>query len=1229
MVVGINIIKQALSRLNGGEFQVFCEQYLALNGYSFVSSKGGVPGTTITKPGTPDHICISADGHYIFIEDTTQKSNGLKEKLLEDIDKCIINPMHNLPVNAIENLFFCYNQELNDESIIEECRSICNSKNICFVFIGLELIANDLLNHPIKYSRLAESFLNLRISWYGVLSIEEFVNQKEKIHSSFSLANTFFGRRLEIDNAIDCIRNGESVILYGNPGTGKTRIAIEVCKALEPEYSTICINGYSTVSVEDLLEAIESIQSNQIIIFIDDANEFFHLDAIKDVKAHSEKIIVFMLSVRNYAKLVVEDKMNSFTTSRGIRLDSFSREETKEFLNNSFNIRNPQYINAIFRLSKGNSRLIVLASKLAIEKQNLNSIADATSLYNVYYGLFLDTLGLNNDQMIVLGLVAYENRIYLKELNYLVPIFQEMGFSSNSFIRECRTLEKAELLEINKDVVYYLDQSFKCFIQKKVFIDDKIISLRMIVKKLFFIHPDNTKSVINSILSIFQNEDISRFISEEIQSIADEKEVQGNSLYVDFLSFFGPFFPMRVMKHVLRMMDRIGTCSLEDCKVLIRILESFVDSDQIIDAVELLFRIVNERNELFESISQVLNTSFSFKYYSKNYGYCTQKAILEKMEGVIQSPTLVELALIKSAIPELLKTHFHCTESGDTVKEIRIIQFELQYDEQLSELRAMAWRILFSLQDFASVIEDVLLDYARDSYNSEFDERIGAADWTHIIEYISKSFDKQNLKHCVIVEHLVDRIPSISDSNVVSPFLSSKCFLIYKSLESIMDSIRYYDYEHIILPESFIAMIKDYDINDYVFLFKTISEIKKIKTLRQPQHIIPSIFNYIEGKGGIDLLELVNYCVSIGIIEEPFLIYALQSVLARHYSDYDLLSFIDSIGKEHFNNWMWTYYASKTESQIDDSVLEGFYSFLGTPDQNINVIGLRSITNLVQYKNYDSLFIFKCLSIIDKNFKLAPFMYSSYLREFFLKEPSQVVEFFNNDYSLLFRCYCNLICDNSGIEDYDGQLLAYASCLDRNFLVYYLEFIRHNEQRIRNPYERLQSLWNTSTYIDFADYIYCFAKEIHDHYKLNSLFNQFIDNTRFEVGSKEEIKERIKNWFFHLVDENRNDKNEIQLIAGLFEFIPLELRPDCIVHFLSICDDISVFKTIELVPFYSSWSGSKIPMLNERITYLENLKQRINQPKYLMHRVIIDDYIRYYRQDIRESEIKELMEEWN
>ena len=1230
MIIDINRIKQTISSLDSGEFQVFCEQYLSLDGYKFVSSKGGISGTNITKPGTPDHICITDTGHYIFVEDTTQKGKGLKRKIIGDLEKCVITPKHRLPIDAIDKIVYCYNQELNDESIIEKCKEICHSKNIEFELLSLECFANSLFNNPIKYSRLAESRLGIVLSWFGIDSLDSFVENNERMELAPSLATSFWGRKPEMDDTISAIKKGESVILFGNPGAGKTRFAIEVCKSLESQgYSTICIKGNVRISIHNLLEAIECIQERHLIVFIDDVNEFSQLDSIQDIIAHTRRDVILLTTVRNYAKPDVEDRINSFIACRSVLIKAFSRDESKDYLCECFNIRNPNYTDAIWRLSKGNPRLIVLAAKLAIEKQNLNSITDASALYDAYYGSIINKLCCNNELMMTLGLVAYENRIYLRRLDYLKTIFVDIGISMDAFISECKFLASTELFEINKDVVYFTDQSFKCFIQKKVFVDKKTIPLGLMVKRLFFVHPSITKNTIRSLLSVFGNKEITEFIISEIRPLIDDNDIQENEAFLSFLSFFSPFFPMRAISHILKMMNSISSWTPEECTMVVNVLESFADTNLVDDAIELLFRILKQRAECSDKVVQVFKSSFSFKPYSKGFDYCTQEAVLKKIDSTLPNATPEELSAIKSILPQYLKTHFQYTESGETEREIRVCQYDLRFDEKLTALRSHAWKILFSLPGFASEVEGILLNYARESYSFGFDTRIGVTDWTKIEEYINSHFDNQKLRHCLIVEHLCEKIPSISNSDIVAPFMFSKCYLLYKSFEGMMESKEFYDYEHYVLPESFVADIRDYTLNDFLFLFDTIREIKSIKAFRQPIHLIPSIFNYVEEKNEIDLLKLAKYCVSIDIIEEPFLISVLLSLLARHYPDDILLIFISVIDEQYRNNWMWAYYASKTESQINDEVMKGFYEFLGTPDQKLSIIGFRSITGLKQYDTFDPSFIFNCLSIIEKNFKQAPFLYSSYLKDFFMEDPSQIIECINGDFSLLFNCYCNLISTNNGIEDYDGQFLAYVSCLNNSFLEQYLVFASQHEDCIRNPYERLQSLWNSSSYIEFADCIYCFAKKNGELYKFHSLFDQFFANHHIEPNQKEEVNNRIKAWVFHIIDSSKDDKNEMSSFAELIEFIPLSIRSDCIVFFLDRCDDVAIFKKIELIPFYESWSGSKIPMLNERIEYLETLKQRINEPQYLDHRMIIDNYIEFYRKDINETEIRELMEDWD
>ncbi len=1226
MVINVNRIEQAISRLDSGAFQSFCEQYLHLNGYTIISSKGSVSGTNITKQGTPDHICCSEDGHFILVEDTTLKGKGLKKKIIGDVEKCIITPKHVLPLNEVERLIYFYNQGLDDESIITDCKKICQSKDIVFEFKGLEYLANDLFNNPIKYSRFSETTLGLDLSWFGVMSITDFVDQNERIKLAPSLNTPFFGRITEREEAVNAALAGRSVLLLGNPGVGKTRFAIEICNALSSNgFATICLKGHSKISIKDLMEAIKSINSRHIIILIDDANEFSQFDSINDVIFNLNENIVFVVTVRKHAAKTVESKIERITTTTEIGLLPFNRKETEEFLERCFGIKNPNYKSLIFKLSKGNQRLIVLAAKLALEKPSIASISDASSLYDEYYESLIHELIGNRELMMTLGVVSFENRLNLNNLDYIVSLFQEIGLSTNSFINECRYLSSIEILEINKDVVCFTDQSFKCFVQKKVFIDNKILSLGLFIKKLFFIHPDTTKDVVNSLLSIFQNDYVYDFIATIVQEIADDNDTQKKEAYLSFLEFFSPLFPMKALKYVVNMMERLESFSDRECVMILSILESLSRTDEINDVIELIFQILNKKHELRSNISQMLVNSFSFKEHSRYYGYYKQDAVLRKFYNALSNASQIEVDVIKSVIPEFVKTHFHYTEGGETRREIRVCQYDLQFDEKVSELRTMAWEIIFLLPDFNSNVEEILLHYGNETSNSGIDERIGISDWIQIEKYVSSYFNASNLKHCVIVEHLADRIPSILDSDTLKPFFSSKCFLLYKEIDDIIRSKSFHDYEHFVIPESFCGRIKNYKMDDFIFLFDLFRKMKTIPTVRNPLHLIPSLFNILEQRNEINLMELAAYCIETENVEESFIVYSLYSVLSKRYSDIVLFAFIKTIDKKYRNNWLWVYFIYPAK-QIDDSVLKSFYAFLDTPDTNLTIMGFRNILNLNQYINYDPSFIYKCLSIIAKRYDQAPLMYSNYLKVFFLKEPISIVDYFKNDFKLLFKCYCYIVCDRNGIEDYNGKVLAFVSSLDRSFLENYLLFVQQNKDKIHDPYGRLQSFWEISNYIEFGDYIYNYAKGIVNYIIRDSIFKQFLET--LHTDNRDLCKQKMKNWIFHLIDLNKDRREEMMNIAKIFEHIPLDIRPDCIVHYLNVCDDINLFKEIELVPISGSWTGSQIPMLTEKKDYLDNLKNRLNQPKFLRHRIVIENAIVYYKQRIHDAEIEEMMDEW-
>ena len=86
-----------------------------------------------------------------------------------------------------------------------------------------------------------------------------------------------------------------------------------------------------------------------------------------------------------------------------LQVNPMSSEQISEIVRLGFHIENKMYLDKISIISKGNPRIAMMAGKLAIEKQNLQSLNDVSSLFDAYYGNIIDN-------------IQYENKKNLKKV---------------------------------------------------------------------------------------------------------------------------------------------------------------------------------------------------------------------------------------------------------------------------------------------------------------------------------------------------------------------------------------------------------------------------------------------------------------------------------------------------------------------------------------------------------------------------------------------------------------------------------------------------------------------------------------------------------------------------------------------------------------------------------------------------------------------------------------------
>ena len=375
-------VKSRIIQLSPAMFEQFCSTLLYKEGHRNIYEIGIKAATGKTKTGNPDTYFRQDNGKYFFVVFTTQQNN-IYDKLLEDISKCFNLVDEELPVEKIETIICCHTS--SNLKVIEDNKlhEFCNKKGVNLEIYGIDKIANLVYN---DYSELMRS-LNLSINTNQILPIDDFVKLNDNNLMTAPLNTVFHFRDEELQNIINSLKTNSVVIIGGKSGVGKTRLALEVAKSYEKtgDYKIFFVKSNNLEIYNDLVSKIK--KGENYLFIVDDANELKQFNLILEyVNKHSDNYHVkIIVTVRDYIKQEVINLVKEYTSPITIDITKFTDDEIKKLIENNFGIRNNLYVEQIIRISEGIPRFAYMAGKLAIEKQNLFSISDASQLYENYY----------------------------------------------------------------------------------------------------------------------------------------------------------------------------------------------------------------------------------------------------------------------------------------------------------------------------------------------------------------------------------------------------------------------------------------------------------------------------------------------------------------------------------------------------------------------------------------------------------------------------------------------------------------------------------------------------------------------------------------------------------------------------------------------------------------------------------------------------------------------------
>ena len=709
-----------LSTLEGGGFQDLCDTLLCAEGYEDIFSLGMKAGTLKTTTGNPDTYFRSKSGKYIFVAYTTEQTS-INKKIKEDIEKCLDQEKTGVSVKDIEKIICCHTSSTLKAGDDQALRKLCSSHGIELELYGIDRIANLLYR---VYPYIAKDKLNFPIDSNQIFPIEEFIKQYDNSNGRTApLTTTFLYRENEKKEIFEALEKEKVIIILGKAGVGKTRLALEIAKKYQKENNCriLCIKCNHLPIMEDLSRYIST--AGKYLIFVDDANELVGLShlieyTIKDDDRYDIRIIA---TVRDYACKSVINEAKKLVNVKSYVISKFSNQEIQEFIKTNLKIENNDYIEQIVRIAGGNPRIAYMAGKLAIEKNDLRSIANMEELYKSYYGFFLETTTILTDLRLCLtaGIVSIFNIIDLENLDRIQDILNIVGMDKEAFTTNIHSLHSMEYVEIKSERVARIsDQCLSNYMLYYVFFEKRLINFSDILRVGFRKHKNSTIKSVDILLNIFYSDKMKEYLIDEISKVWDEFKTD-DKMFGEFVRAFHIFKPEESLLYVCGKVEQAESVNIDinsleneerewnvDIKDdILQLLVGYKKDHGLTEAIELIVKYCMKRQDAVKLVYSLFKSYYSVNKDSYYEGYFVQNLVIDKIRENLDSPVIKKLFYKISS--HYLSLYFDCVEiERDHV--LTSYRISVVLTEGCKQYRTKIWTEIISLANDKDNLEDIV-----------------------------------------------------------------------------------------------------------------------------------------------------------------------------------------------------------------------------------------------------------------------------------------------------------------------------------------------------------------------------------------------------------------------------------------------------------------------------------------------------------------------------------------
>lgn len=1244
-------IKSRIQQLNPAAFQILCDDYLGRIGYPDLVSFGTMAGAERTTKGTPDSYCIS-DGKYIFAEYTVQ-TTGLFAKIKDDIDKCFDESKTHVPVDHISEIVYCHTSSNLSPGDDRMLRGYCAEQGVLLTLIGIDKIADDIFW---TYKTLSKEHLGLQIDTAQIQTADDFIKEYDSNAYAAPLDTCFLAREEKLRELADAFSKSNTVIVTGAAGVGKTRLSIEFARkhALENDEKLYCIHSRALGLNDDLCSYFE--KPGKYFVIVDDANQITELCLVIDlVKAKREGFCFnLLLTVRDYATESVKRIIGAILQFDEIKLEIFKDDEIEDLVEKQYGIRNQLYLERIAAIAEGNARIAMMAGKIAAESNRLESIKDATGLYDEYYKSVLTGAELAADPTLLAtaGLAAFMSPFHVDCIDALLPVLETAGVSKDIFLLSLKRLHELEIVDIcNDKAVKFSDQCFANYLLKLVFCDKKVLSLKATIASTFFSFKGKTIEAINTLFRLFGESDISVYIIQEIMAVWTHlKETDP----IRFWKFFKAFYPINRIEALCELKKKIentGPIALSADQMdtdiegnkrrhsendeVITVLSGFAETEELDDAFDLFFQYYLKRPDLYYQFYHTTTNAFGINNNSLYYGYYTQIHFLTKLfEYSDNWSNDYILILFLDIAKEFLRFEFTPIEQTRDGKGVNWYRISLSYSDEVMVYRHLIWEqleIIAKTGKQPERIKDIIRNYGRGI--SESSIKIIEEESPLINQIIMAGLSPDNLEDCLAVEDVASCFErnSINISGLQS-FTNSQIMRIYRILTG-PDYCREISREarqakHTASVKEFIKSYTD-PVDAFICLLSVYTSINHEGRYEYSAYVGINMALQELSSNKAAYLNAIRYILTVGNCNGIDL-YAVLKTLFSMLSASDVFSLIydTSTNEVSTNFWLYAFYHELPEECVDLGQLEGLYCFLkDSSDSMIKQSGSREIDFLKKYVSCDKGVFLRAARIILKKQDYSHFIVNIYFSRMFnpyVGDPLNYLQLFADDIDLLEDIYFTLLHNGSNMDN-EGAFILKLAKADNTFskrlakeLI--LEVKAHS---LYDADTRYAAVYDLDNYIEVIDDVLKAAElfSANISWDLPKLIGIFI----LLPNGKTELIDKQNAWIHHYVTENVHDYLKIESLLDALPEGALERRKVITKWFTESNSDYNSFMALPILPRSYTIVGSSIPLYNNWIKYLESLLSIFHGIQFIEHRDYIIKQIEILRKKIRQEEIEDFI----